>query len=75
MAKTSGRQPAKSRVKSHVKSGGPWRVDGISPEAVKAATEAAAQAGLPLETWLSRVIRDAAERERRERQLPGLEEH
>ena len=56
MAKTSGHQPAKSRVKSHVKSGGPWRVDGISPEAVKAATEAAAQAGFTasLAGWLPR---------------------
>jgi hypothetical protein len=65
MAKTSGRQPAKS----HAKSQGP------SSEAVTAATEAAAQAGLPLEAWLSRVIREAAERERRERQQPGTADH
>lgn len=64
MAKTSGRPSAKS----HTKSGGPWRVDGIDPEAVAAATEAAAQAGQSLEAWLSRVIRETAERERRERQ-------
>ena len=63
MAKTSGRQPAKPQ--------GPWRVDGIDPEAVAAATEAAAQAGVPLEAWLSRVIRETAERERRERQQSG----
>ena len=65
MAKTSRKEPAKSL--------GPWRVDGISPEAVAAATEAAARAGMPLEVWLSRLIRETDERERRERQQVGRE--
>lgn len=63
MAKTSSRQTAKSQ--------GPWRIDGISPEAVAAATEAAARAGMTLEVWLSRLIQETAERERRERERPG----
>lgn len=67
MTKTSGRQAAKSQTKFS----GPWRVDGIAPDAVAAATEAAARAGLPLETWLSRVIRETAERERLGRQQTG----
>jgi len=46
---------------------GPWRVDGISAEAVAAATAAAEQTGTDLAVWLSRLIRDTAERERQER--------
>ena len=43
---------------------GPWRIDCISPEAVAAATAGAERSGSDLAVWLSRVIRDTAERER-----------
>jgi hypothetical protein len=41
-----------------------WRVDGISPEAAAAAEQAAGSEGVALSAWLSRLIRDAAARER-----------
>jgi hypothetical protein len=59
MAKKSSRKPAKPL--------GPWRIDGISPDAVAAATEAAMREGLPLEDWLAQLIQKTAERERLER--------
>ena len=49
---------------------GPWRVDGISAEAVTAANRAAADAGVPLDVWLNRVIRETAQRERALRESP-----
>lgn len=48
---------------------GPWRVDGISAEAIAAATAAAERAGVELAVWLDRLIRDSAERERQTRAL------
>lgn len=44
-----------------------WRIDGISPEAVAAAEQAAASEGVALSAWLGRLIRDTAARERAER--------
>ena len=41
-----------------------WRIDGIAAEAVAAAERAAAREGVTLSSWLARVIRDAAARER-----------
>lgn len=52
------------------KNQGPWQVDGISPEAVAAATAAAEQDGLDLANWLNRLIRDTAEQERQSRAAP-----
>jgi hypothetical protein len=49
---------------------GPWRIDGISPEAVAAATAGARRSESDLAVWLSRVIRDTAERERQARAAP-----
>lgn len=49
---------------------GPWRIDGISPEAVAAATAGAERSKSDLAAWLSRVIRDTAERERHTRAAP-----
>ena len=50
---------------------GPWRIDGISPEAVAAAGDAAERAGVPLAVWLERLIRETAKRERHERRSRG----
>ena len=60
MAKKTGRKSTKAL--------GPWRVDGISAAAASASAEAAERARLPLAVWLSRVIRETAERERQERE-------
>jgi hypothetical protein len=60
MAKKTGRKSTKTL--------GPWRVDGISAAAASAAAEAAEHARVPLSAWLSRVIREAAARERQERE-------
>jgi hypothetical protein len=60
MARKTGRKSDKAL--------GPWRVDGISAAAVTAATEAAERTQVPLAVWLSRLIRETAERERRERE-------
>jgi hypothetical protein len=49
---------------------GPWRIDGISPEAVASATAAAERDGVELAVWLSRLIRDTAEGERQTRAAP-----
>lgn len=67
MAKKSSRKNPSAPAKSL----GPWRVDGISAEAADAATQAAEQAGMPLEVWLSRVIRETAARERQDRKRGG----
>jgi len=56
MSKTAPSRPRKTPAA--------WRVDGISPEAVKRATQAAERAGLPLAEWLAPVIRETAARER-----------
>ena len=58
------------RVQGKGKDQGPWQIDGISPEAITAATAAAEQDGLDLSNWLNRLIRDAAEAERRSRATP-----
>lgn len=55
------------RSNSKGKDQGSWQVDGISAEAIAAATTAAEQAGVDLAVWLSRLIRDTAERERQSR--------
>ena len=55
------------RTQGKGKDQGPWQIDGISPEAVAAATAAAEQEGLDLSNWLNRLIRDTAEQERRSR--------
>jgi hypothetical protein len=60
MAKKTGRKSNQAL--------GPWRVDGISAAAASAAAEAAECARVPLSAWLSRVIREAAARERHERE-------
>lgn len=39
-----------------------WRVDGVSPEAQKAAREAAAREGLPLGAWIEAAIMRASKR-------------
>ena len=55
------------RAQGKGKAQGPWQVDGISPEAIAAATAAAEQDGLDQANWLNRLIRDTAEQERRSR--------
>lgn len=59
---------AKKPNKQGSREPGAWRIDGISPQAVAAAEQAAAEAGLALNVWLSRLIRDSAQRERGERE-------
>ena len=58
------------RAQGKGKDQGPWQVDGLSPEAIAAATAAAEQEGFDLSNWLSRLIRDTAEQERQSRAAP-----
>jgi len=48
-------------------SGVPWSIKGISADGRALARDAAKRAGMPLGTWLARVIREVAATEARER--------
>jgi len=50
-----------------MKSGGPWNLRGLRPEARAAAREAARRSGMSVGEWLNTVIRPAEEREARPR--------